>query len=410
MYGFSVNRKYNMARRRIIFATTGATSQPISSILVTATPDVNADGDVTVESLITSDQYRYYNDGTAVTFVAPATNPDGHPFAFWRINDTQFPNGQVSITFNVTQNAGAVAYYKATNGALQVYLQQFHFDTGMCKVEVYKNGSGDFAEQQQLFVQDLRATVIGGSGNYFYTWSNGESGPVAIGTLADADYANAAVNSIMWVKVKDLTTGEEVTIYQRFYYFEHIRFDITVSGINCVNNTGTLTIALHDAQDVTGPYGYHWGMGPANFTNTITYVFPTGVSHARFDFSDQVITVDVFFPVSGVDPLQFDISGTDSTDLDNPNGTATVNNIHGGTGPYTIAWSTTAVTPTINGLAAGTYAVTITDSKTCTLSASITIGEPEPNEVTINNCISAADRDLVWKSVEILCNDCKNCD
>ena len=70
-------------------------------------------------------------------------------------------------------------------------------------------------------------------------------------------------------------------------------------------------------------------------------------------------------------------------------GTATVVVISGGIPPYSFDWSTGATTQTANGLAAGIYTVTVTDSTgTCTGDTSVTINEPLP--ITISLSSSAA--------------------
>ncbi|NWL03354.1 hypothetical protein DM790_21215 [Flavobacterium collinsii] len=48
----------------------------------------------------------------------------------------------------------------------------------------------------------------------------------------------------------------------------------------------------------------------------------------------------------------------------------------GGTGTYTYSWSNGADTPTITGLIAGTYTVTVTDENSCSNTATVTIGQP----------------------------------
>jgi large repetitive protein len=54
----------------------------------------------------------------------------------------------------------------------------------------------------------------------------------------------------------------------------------------------------------------------------------------------------------------------------------------GGSGGFTYLWSNGATTPGINGLAAGTYGVTVTDANACTATASVTIIQPTPLVVT----------------------------
>ncbi|MCC7303416.1 MAG: gliding motility-associated C-terminal domain-containing protein, partial [Bacteroidia bacterium] len=62
-------------------------------------------------------------------------------------------------------------------------------------------------------------------------------------------------------------------------------------------------------------------------------------------------------------------------------GTATVT-AAGGTPAYTYLWSSGGTNATENGLAAGTYTVTVTDAMGCTVSATITITQPTAVTVT----------------------------
>jgi hypothetical protein len=70
-------------------------------------------------------------------------------------------------------------------------------------------------------------------------------------------------------------------------------------------------------------------------------------------------------------PTQLTISvvTTDETAVGANNGTATAN-VGGGTPPYTYLWSNGGTTPTITGLAPGTYSVTVTDANGCTIQGS----------------------------------------
>ena len=65
-------------------------------------------------------------------------------------------------------------------------------------------------------------------------------------------------------------------------------------------------------------------------------------------------------------------SKVDGDCSNNNMGSATVS-ASGGTAPYSYAWSNGGTTATINGLAAGTYSVTVTDANGCTDDCSVTI-------------------------------------
>lgn len=69
--------------------------------------------------------------------------------------------------------------------------------------------------------------------------------------------------------------------------------------------------------------------------------------------------------------------------------------IQGGTLPYTKNWSNGATTEDINGLAAGTYTLTVTDGQGCTKALSVTIDEPstlgQNAAITHVNCKGNAD-------------------
>ncbi len=56
--------------------------------------------------------------------------------------------------------------------------------------------------------------------------------------------------------------------------------------------------------------------------------------------------------------------------------------VSGGAGPYTYAWSNSKATVSIGTLVAGTYTLTVTDALSCTVSASATINDPAPINVT----------------------------
>lgn len=90
--------------------------------------------------------------------------------------------------------------------------------------------------------------------------------------------------------------------------------------------------------------------------------------------------------VTLVDPPALNVTLAQSsaiTCFDSCNG-AINSTITGGVPPISIQWSTTATTPNISNLCAGTYTITVTDANNCSDTAQLTIGQPTQITPTIN--------------------------
>ena len=99
--------------------------------------------------------------------------------------------------------------------------------------------------------------------------------------------------------------------------------------------------------------------------NTIAYIgtFQTGLIAQNSGFP---VTVSAVNPTCG--------GGTNGTAAATPTG---------GTAPYTYKWSTNATTPSVSGLIAGNYAVTVTDARAATGIKVFTISNPTAVSATI---------------------------
>ena len=78
------------------------------------------------------------------------------------------------------------------------------------------------------------------------------------------------------------------------------------------------------------------------------------------------------------------LSKTDVSCYDSCDGTATLDNISGGTNPYTYLWTNGQTTNTVSGICAGLANVSVTDNNGCLYSDWIIINEPAPVIVAIN--------------------------
>ncbi len=123
--------------------------------------------------------------------------------------------------------------------------------------------------------------------------------------------------------------------------------------------------------NVTGgitPYTYTWSNGSTtqDLNNLVAGTYCATVSDASGCTATTCVTI--------TQPTQIVATATTtSATCGQSNGTATVN-ATGGTPGYTYQWANGATTQTISGLAAGSYCVTVTDTKGCTATACATVG------------------------------------
>lgn len=141
----------------------------------------------------------------------------------------------------------------------------------------------------------------------------------------------------------------------------------------------------------TPPYSYAWSGGAAAVAQ------PTGLGAGSYtvtvtDANSCIATASA--PLTEPSPLVVNILKNDVFCHGGSSGMASVN-VMGGTPPYSFLWSNAANTPNINSLAAGNYAVTVTDANGCQVQQSVQIQQPNPINVlltpTAATCATATD-------------------
>ncbi len=193
----------------------------------------------------------------------------------------------------------------------------------------------------------------------------------------------AAGTYLVTVRDAEMSTADiEITIAEP----EIITIDITKSDNLCYGGSdGSADVLVSGG---TGPYGYSWDTSPVQETATATGLaagtFRVTVTDANGCMAEEEVVIgqpenDFIISVSGVD-VQCNGSSDGSV-------TATVS---GDSGPYTFAWNTIPVvtTPDVENLRAGTYTVTVTDSKGCFKSVSVVVEEPD--EIVIGYVVTNA--------------------
>lgn len=136
---------------------------------------------------------------------------------------------------------------------------------------------------------------------------------------------------------------------------------------NCNQSDGTATV---NAFGGTLPYSYLWNNGQSAPVATGLTAGTYTVTVTDGNGCSSVCTVVVVQPSS----VSFQLTSTDAS-CGNSNGSASANNVNGGYAPYSYLWSDGQTTSVANGLAAGTYTVTVTDNTGCSSSQNVVIGQ-----------------------------------
>lgn len=157
-----------------------------------------------------------------------------------------------------------------------------------------------------------------------------------------------------------------------------ITSNVSMAPVSCFGgNDGSATVS--NIAGGVGGFTWSWNSTPTQTTATASNL-PAGPATVTVTDSNGCIhqnTVQIQQP----QPITVNLNPNNALCFQDPSGSITSNST-GGTPPYTYLWSTGATTPNITGLLAGSYSVTVTDSKGCTGSAATTIQEPLPLTTT----------------------------
>jgi len=213
------------------------------------------------------------------------------------------------------------------------------------------------------------ATVIptGGAEPYSYSWS-----PIG-GNLAKATGLSAGTYICTIKDANGCSLEKSVTITSpSTLQASHVKTDVTCHG----GSDGSATVT---ASGGGGNYIYDWapiegkdpsitGIPAGDYTCTIT--------------DDLGCTVTRAITISEPQPINVAAITTNVSCFDSEDGSATVIP-SGGTPEYTYLWAPTGGTSaTASELSPGTYSVTVTDSKNCSTTKTITINQPSALEAT----------------------------
>ncbi|MFM2387317.1 MAG: hypothetical protein RL660_2074, partial [Bacteroidota bacterium] len=205
-------------------------------------------------------------------------------------------------------------------------------------------------------------TAAGGTSAYSYLWNNGQTSA----TLSSVGFGTYTVTI---TDSKGCTSTSSVTITQPAAALAATMGAPT--HVNCFGlNTGAATVS---AAGGTTAYSYLWSNGQtsATLSSVVAASYTVTVTDSKGCTSTSSVTITQ--PTAALTatigaPTHVNCFGQN-------NGAATVT-AAGGTSPYTYSWNNGQTNATLTNVTFGTYAVTITDSKGCTSTSSVTITQP----------------------------------
>jgi hypothetical protein len=217
------------------------------------------------------------------------------------------------------------------------------------------------------------ATVVASQGTspYTYSWN---SNPIQ--TTQTATNLKAGTYTVTVTDSKGSIATANATITQPSAITNVVAN--TVSNVSCFGgNNGSASVT--NPTGGTPPFTFSWNTNPIQTTQTVTNLKAGNYTVVVTDSKGCTATSDVLITEPSAITNVVASTRTNVSCYGGNNGSVTVSNPLGGTPPYTYLWNTNPVqvTQTATNLIAGNYIITVTDSKGCTATSSVTITQPQ---------------------------------
>ncbi|MBI2967792.1 MAG: T9SS type A sorting domain-containing protein [Bacteroidetes bacterium] len=230
-------------------------------------------------------------------------------------------------------------------------------------------------------IQLLTANGSGCTGPYNYSWSDGSTTqgvtvPASTYSVTVSESGNSGCNG----------TASYTVVSTPLPVIDSIPVTNTTL---CTDNNGSASVSVSGGLP---PYSYAWSNGQTGTSATGLAVGAYGIT----------VTDDNGCTISGIAAVNSSVSPSVSTSVVNNvtcnggnNGSASAI-VTGGFPPYTFLWGTTPAQTTsiATGMAAGNYALSVTDSSGCNAISQVTVTEPAQIDLsgtTVQNEVSGND-------------------
>ncbi|MEI6311032.1 MAG: T9SS type B sorting domain-containing protein [Bacteroidota bacterium] len=220
----------------------------------------------------------------------------------------------------------------------------------------------------------ITADVAGGTMPYNYSWSNFENTFLIDGLVAGR-------YSVTVTDINGCSVSSSATLLEP----APIVLSGLTNNLTCYNNaSGSIDVTI--VSGGVGTLSFVWsngsiiedisGLGIGNYTITVT--------------DSNACSANASFDITQPDSIYSNMSGVAPNCSGGNTGFAEID-VYGGTPAYAYVWSTTPTQTTniASGLIAGTYTVTVTDSKGCTHTNSVVISANTPLSIIVNTINSS---------------------
>ncbi len=220
--------------------------------------------------------------------------------------------------------------------------------------------------------------ILGGTSPFTYSWSNGATTQNLSGVVA-GDY-------FLTVTDDNGCTAEATAFIAEP---DPIEFDLFVDNVKCFGEDN----GIASVQNLSGGSGnFDFLYSEVNGTIGITdgvgnaaEITPGEYKVVVYETNNPSCFLEETFFITEPDPITINASITPITCTDDDNAAIEVL-VTGGSAPFSFEWADDpfALSNERNDLAEGTYEVTVSDDNSCSATASLTIVNPSPLEVTFN--------------------------
>lgn len=203
-------------------------------------------------------------------------------------------------------------------------------------------------------------TASGGTPVFTYLWSNGQTTSSVTGLIAGS--YNATITDF-----KGCIVTAAFSITQPV---APLSSSSSQTNVSCFGGSNGIASVIPTGG--TPPYTYLWNNGQTASAATGLIAGNYSVTNTDLKGCTNVAAITITQPAV----LSSNVSQTDVSCYGGNNGSALVSSPTGGTPPYTYLWSNGQISSSITELVIGTYSLTVTDAKGCTVFASATITQP----------------------------------